>query len=85
MSKLVEFLAQLGQDSELSRASGEELQAAMEHAGLTTAEQIALANADRRGLEAQAKAVASTCCIIFPAEEGEENEPQPAPQIRAAA
>jgi hypothetical protein len=84
MTKLVDFLAQLGQDSRLSRASGEELQLAMERAGLTAAERIAVTNADRSGLEKHAGALANTCCIIYTSEESEE-EAAPAPQMRAAA
>jgi len=85
MSKLVDFLAQLGQDSKLCRASSEELQAAMERAGLTAAERAAVSKADRRELEARAEAVPNTCCVIFSAEEGDEDEAVPAPQMRNAA
>lgn len=85
MSKLVEFLAQLGQDSKLCRASGEELQAAMERAGLSAAERAAVSNADRHGIEVHAEAVSNTCCVIFTSEESDEAETAPAPQMRSAA
>jgi hypothetical protein len=85
MSKLVDFLAQLGQDSRLSRASSEELQVAMERAGLTAAERIALADADRHVLEKHAGAIANTCCFIFTTEESDEEQALPAPQMRDAA
>ena len=85
MSKLVDFLAQLGQDSRLSRASGEDLEVAMECAGLTAAERIALSNADRHGIEKQAGATANTCCFVFTTEESDEEEGVPAPQMRTAA
>ena len=85
MSKLVDFLAQLGQDSRLSRASSEELQLAMERAGLSPAERIAVSNADRHGIEKHAGATANTCCVIYTSEEGDEGEAVPAPQMRAAA
>ena len=85
MTKLVDFLAQLGQDSRLSRASGEELQLAMERAGLTPAERIAVSSADRHGIDEHAGAVANTCCIVFTSEESDEGEAVPAPQMRNAA
>jgi hypothetical protein len=85
MTKLVSFLAQLGQDSRLSRASGEELQAAMERAGLTAAERSALANADRHGIEMHAGATANVCSFVFTTEESDEEGAAPAPQIRTAA
>ena len=85
MTKLVSFLAQLGQDSKLSRASGEELQVAMERAGLTAAERNALSSADRHGIEMHAGAMANTCCYIFTTEESDESEAVPAPQMRTAA
>jgi hypothetical protein len=85
MTKLVDFLAQLGQDSRLFRASGEELQVAMERAGLTAAERSALSNADHHGIEIQAGAMANTCCVIFTTEESDEEGAVPAPQMRAAA
>jgi hypothetical protein len=85
MSKLVDFLAQLGQDSGLSRASGEELQVAMERAGLTAAERIAVSNADRHAIEMHAGALANICCFVFTTEESDEEGPVPAPQMRTAA
>lgn len=85
MTRLVDFLAQLGQDSRLSRASSEELQGAMKRAGLTAAERMAVANADRHGIEKHAGAISNTCCIIFTTEESEEDEAVPAPQMRTAA
>lgn len=84
MTKLVNFLAQLGQDSTLSRASGEELQLAMERAGLTAAERSALSNSDRHGIEMHAGAIANTCCFVFTTEESDEEGTAPAPQMRAA-
>jgi hypothetical protein len=85
MTKLVDFLAQLGQDSRLSRASSEELQVAMERAGLTAAERAAVSNADRDGIEQHAGAMANTCCYIFTTEESDEEAALPAPQMRTAA
>lgn len=85
MSKLVDFLAQLGQDSRLSRASSEELQMAMAHAGLSAAERTAVANADRHGIEKHAGATANTCCFVFTTEESDEEQAAPAPQMRTAA
>ena len=85
MTKLVNFLAQLGQDSRLSRASTEELQIAMERAGLTPAERIAVTATDRRGIEKHAGALANTCCVIFTTEESDEEGAAPAPQMRSAA
>jgi hypothetical protein len=85
MTKLVNFLAQLGQDSRLSRASGEELQIAMERAGLTAAERSALVDADRYEIEMHAGAVTTTCCYVFTTEESDEEGAVPAPQMRTAA
>ena len=86
MSKLVEFLAQLGQDSRLSHASHEALQAAMEQAGFSQAARDALVNADRHALEMHAGATGNVCCLVFPAEESdEENDAAPAPTIQRAA
>ena len=87
MARLVDFLAQLGRNSRLHRASPEELETAMERAGLTPAERIALSNVDRHEMERQAGAVANTCCIIHHADQGDEDtgEALPAPQMRDAA
>lgn len=85
MTKLVDFLAQLGQDSRLSRASDDELQVAMERAGLSAAERVALAAADRQGIEKHAGAIRTTCCYVFTTEESDEDEAVPAPQMRTAA
>lgn len=84
MKKLVDFLVQLGQDSSLSHASSEDLQAAMERVGLSAAERVAVSTADRRALEKHAGAMANTCCVIFTTEESDD-EAVPAPQMRTAA
>lgn len=83
--KLVDFLANLGKDSTLVRASSEELRVAMALAGFSAAERNALANADRREIEKHVGATTNTCCIIFPTEESDEEEAVPAQQLRAAA
>lgn len=85
MSKLIEFLEQLGQDSQLRRASEAELQVAMERAGLDLALRVPLLTADRRELETMAGAPANVCCVVQAAEDGDESEAFPAPALRRAA
>ena len=86
MSNIIEFLEKLGQDSRLRNASGSELQAAMELAGIEPALHAALAGADRRGLETQAGAATNVCCLIHVAEEDDAGDASvPAPSVRHAA
>jgi len=74
MSNLIEFLERLGQDSDLRRATGGELQVAMERAGIEPATSAALIGSDRQRLEMQTGAVTNVCCLIHAAEEGDEGD-----------
>lgn len=86
MSKLIEFLEQLGQDSQLCRASGEELLLAMNRAGLASAARAAVVASDRRAIEQQTGAGTNVCCVIYSSEENDEDDASaPAPSMRQAA
>jgi hypothetical protein len=73
MSNIIEFLAKLGQDSQLRNATGRELQTALEQAGIEPAVYAALTSADRHGLETQAGAATNVCCLVHAADDEEDD------------
>lgn len=86
MSNIIGFLEKLGRDSRLRHATGVELQAALAQAGIEPAVHAALAGADRRSLETHAGAATNVCCLVYAAEEGDEDGAAvPAPSVRHAA
>ena len=64
MSKIIEFLEQLGQDATLRYATDAELEAALLQAGLSASDRTAILGKDQRLLEALLDAKANICCMV---------------------
>jgi hypothetical protein len=64
VSKIIEFLEQLGQDATLRYATDAELEAALLQAGLNPADRTAILGKDQRLLEALLDAKANVCCMV---------------------
>lgn len=73
MSDVIEFLEQMGQDAQLSRVSGNELEHVVASTGLDSILQNAILSKDSSTLEALL-GIAVHCAMLAPAEEQEEQE-----------
>jgi len=74
VSNVIDFLERFGYDADLRYAPGDELEAALQVAGIDPAVRAAIVNNDQRALEALLGADANVCCMINKPDDEEEDE-----------
>jgi len=74
VSNVIDFLERLGQDAQLRRATGDEIEAALRNAGIEPGLRQAILGDDRGALEALLGADGNVCCVVFKEDEEEEEK-----------
>ena len=74
MSNIIDFLERLGRDADLRRATNEQMEEALEEAGIEPVGQAAILGNDRQTLETLLHAADNVCCMVFKEDEEEEEE-----------